>query len=65
MDAYNVNTIYLTLNISDSGMGIAQQINHKTYSLTTCSDTSQGLLMNVSCGQKPNDSIPCRKRRFE
>ena len=42
MDAYNVNTIYIALNISDSGIGIARQINHKTYSLTTCSDYSQG-----------------------
>ena len=46
------------------GNGIARQIIRLTYfdftqhkySHLTCSDTSQGHLMDVSCGQKSNDS---------
>ena len=52
------------LNFNDLGGDIARQTIHLTYfdftqhkySHLTCSDTSQGHLMDVSCGQKSNDS---------
>lgn len=34
-----------SLNLNDLGRGIVRQINQKTYSHTSCSDTSQRHLM--------------------
>ena len=61
-----------SLYLNDLGVGIARQTIHLTYfdpstSLrtgaaqykylhTTCSDATRGHLMDVSCGQKSNDS---------
>ena len=54
-----------SLYLNDLGVGIAQLINHSTYfdftqhkySHLTCSDTSQGHLMDVSCPMGKNQTI--------